>query len=261
MVNAFRWMIFVIGLAVVIGSIMVTSATLAEDHLILSIESPFSGEVVYSKMITVSGTAAAMGGDYIDCVTVNGFPAGRDTWSADILLQEGPNRITVVATTDIGNTATETITVSYKAQPYGIALYVDPTAKTVYVNDTATYILVVNKSGNINTLDLAVKGIGSLDKNSVTLDDDQVSLSITSTTIGSYVTTVTATSQDDHISAYVSVSTRVVTPDSAEIVQIDSNGSAIFRSEVIKNVIPKIQFFRGYFGYVAVNILLNSTAL
>jgi hypothetical protein len=160
-------MIFVIGLAVVIGSIMVTSAGYP---LILSIESPVSGETVYSKMITVSGTAAAMGGDYIDCVTVNGFPAGRDTWSADILLQEGQNRITVVATTDFGNTAIETITVFYKAPTptlvptgtpmptgeYSIALFVDPRAKTVYVNDTATYTIVVKKTANINTLVLAV---------------------------------------------------------------------------------------------------------
>jgi hypothetical protein len=106
-----------------------------------------------------------------------------------------------------------------------------------------------------------IEGIGSLDKNFVTLDDDQVSLSITSTTIGTYVTTVTATSDDHMYYASFSLSTRVVTPASAEIVQIDSNGSAIFRSEVIRNVIPKIQFVRGSFGYVTVNMLLNSTTL
>ena len=112
MVNAFRWMVFVIGLAVVIGSIMVTSAHI--DPMIILIDKPSDGETVNTKTITVSGTAEAMEG-YIDSVTVNDIPAGIDTWSADIELEDGPNPITVVATDDMGQSSSETITVYYQA--------------------------------------------------------------------------------------------------------------------------------------------------
>jgi len=66
-------------------------------------------------MITVSGTAAVIGEQYIDSVTVNDVQAGRDTWSADITLTEGGNDITVVATTDTGQSNSTTITVYYQA--------------------------------------------------------------------------------------------------------------------------------------------------
>ena len=107
-----RWtgFLMVIGLAVVIGSIMIASA---EDPVI-SIDKPSDGETVYSKMITVSGTADTMVG-YIDSVTVNDISAGIDTWSADIQLEDGPNPITVVATDDMGQSRSETINVYYQA--------------------------------------------------------------------------------------------------------------------------------------------------
>jgi len=105
-------MIFVIGLTVVIGSIMVTSAG---DLVILSINSPSEGEEVYSKMITVFGTAAATEGRYIVSVTVNNSLAGKETWSDDISLYEGQNTIKIVATDNFGNTKTEIRTVDYIA--------------------------------------------------------------------------------------------------------------------------------------------------
>ena len=115
MVEIIRWTCFlmVIGLGVVIGSIMVTSA---QDPIIIAIDSPSEGETVYSTMITVSGRATVIGEQCIDFVTVNDVQAGRDTWSADITLTEGGNDITVVATTDTVQSSSETITVYYNPQ-------------------------------------------------------------------------------------------------------------------------------------------------
>jgi hypothetical protein len=108
MVNAFRWTIFVIGLVVVIGSIMITSA----EEPLLTIESHYDGEMVDFDTITVSGCARGTGGAVVDLVTVNDVPAtGTSLWSAEVSLQLGPNPITVVATDDINNSGTKTITV------------------------------------------------------------------------------------------------------------------------------------------------------
>jgi hypothetical protein len=91
---------------------MVTSAG---DLVILSINSPSEGEEVYSKMITVLGTAAATEGRYIVSVTVNNSLAGKETWSDDISLYEGWNTIKIVATDNFGNEKMENRTVYYIA--------------------------------------------------------------------------------------------------------------------------------------------------
>ena len=110
MVNAFRWMVFVIGLAVVIGSIV----TSAGDPTI-AIYSPSDDDTVYTDTITVKG-GANMGteGAVVESVTVNGVLVdGTTSWSEDISLQPGQNKITAVAT-DISNKwAKATITVTY----------------------------------------------------------------------------------------------------------------------------------------------------
>ena len=63
MVNAFRWLIFfVIGLAVVIGSVMVTSA----QEPLLTITSPDDGDSVDFDTITVSGYARGTAGAVVD---------------------------------------------------------------------------------------------------------------------------------------------------------------------------------------------------
>jgi hypothetical protein len=106
-------MIFVIGLAVVIGSMMVTSA----QEPLLTIESHYDGEKVNFDTITVSGYARGTGGAVVDLVTVNGVPAtGTSLWSAEASLQPGPNPITVVAKDEMGEECSETITVYYQAQ-------------------------------------------------------------------------------------------------------------------------------------------------
>jgi hypothetical protein len=81
--------------------------------VILSINSPSEGEEVYSKMITVFGTAAATEGRYIVSVTVDNLPAGKETWSKIISLDAGKNTIKIVATDNFGNNNTTTRIVDY----------------------------------------------------------------------------------------------------------------------------------------------------
>jgi formylglycine-generating enzyme required for sulfatase activity len=113
----------VIGLAVVIGSIMVTSA---QDLVMLSIVSPSDGETVDTNRITVSGNALGAPDAAVKSVTVNGAlasgtaPGGRFTsWmSEEITLQPGPNMITVIAIDTFGNTKTKIITVFYNTSTH-----------------------------------------------------------------------------------------------------------------------------------------------
>ena len=112
MVNAFRRIIFVIGLAVVIGSIMVTSA---EDLPIIEIKEPSDGVTVYTDTIKVSGGAnRGTDGVVVESVTVKGYLAkGTTSWSKDISLQLGQNEITAVATDRSGKCGMDTIYVTY----------------------------------------------------------------------------------------------------------------------------------------------------
>ena len=122
MVNVFRWMVFVIGLAVVIGSIMVTSA----GDAIIIIKSPSDGETVYYNTITVCGGTVGAHAAVVESVTVNGVLAsgtapggGFTSWMTPekIPLQPGPNMITVETIDKFGNKTTETITVIYEYSP------------------------------------------------------------------------------------------------------------------------------------------------
>jgi hypothetical protein len=83
---------------------------------VISIDSPADGATVTEAAVTVSGTvddAAAM-------VWVNGVSAadGDGGFLAVVSLTEGDNVITVVAEDDLGNTATESITVTYEPPVY-----------------------------------------------------------------------------------------------------------------------------------------------
>ena len=110
MVNAFRWMVFVIGLAVVIGSIMVTSA----GNPIIVINNPSNGDTVYTDEITVSGSAMGTDGAVVESVKVNGGLAdGTTSWRKDISLQPGLNVITVEAKDNMRQSSSKTIEVTY----------------------------------------------------------------------------------------------------------------------------------------------------
>jgi hypothetical protein len=103
---------FVIGLAVVIGSIMIASA----QEPLLFIDSPSDGESVDYDIITVSGRARGTDYAVLESVMVNDLLAtGTILWHAEIALHPGSNPITVVATDDTGQNNSETITVYYQA--------------------------------------------------------------------------------------------------------------------------------------------------
>jgi hypothetical protein len=102
-------MVFVIVLAVVIGSIMITTG-----EPILDIDSHYDGEIVKSEKITVYGHVRGTGGVPVESVTVNGIKAtGDPEWSAEVSLHSDSNLITVVATDEMGQSSSETITVVY----------------------------------------------------------------------------------------------------------------------------------------------------
>jgi 2'-5' RNA ligase len=113
MVNAFRRIIFVIGLAVIIGSIIVTSAA----GLRIEINSHSDGDTVRTAKITVSGLAIMdPGGAVVESVTVNEDLAdGTTSWHSKVisLQPDRPNRITAVAIDGSGKRDTATINVTY----------------------------------------------------------------------------------------------------------------------------------------------------
>ena len=97
------------------GLIGDTTSIAVTSFPLLHIVSPSDGETVDTDTITVSGSAMGTEGAVVESVTVNDVQAGSDNWRADISLDEGGNDITVVATTDMGQSSSETITVYYQA--------------------------------------------------------------------------------------------------------------------------------------------------
>ena len=81
----------------------------------LTITSHNDGDTAHTPLITVTGTSSDPSG--IASVTVNGALASGaadwSTWSAEVVLTEGDNTITVVATNNTGGSTTKTITVWY----------------------------------------------------------------------------------------------------------------------------------------------------
>jgi hypothetical protein len=115
--------------------------------------------------------------------------------------------LTNVTLKDENNTAIPGViasdgTVTVFVPTYDVDLTVDALAKTVDVDQAATYSLTVKNNGNVaDTIDLAkVVGIGTLSKSSVNLNagaSEAVSLTVSSGSAGTYPTTVTATSEGD----------------------------------------------------------------
>ncbi|MGA1821284.1 MAG: Ig-like domain-containing protein [Thermoplasmatota archaeon] len=85
---------------------------------VVSIESPVEGAVFNIDSITVSGTASDNSCTCRVEVNVNGgnlmMATGRQSWSIDIILEEGDNFITARATDDSGNVGFDSVTVQYE---------------------------------------------------------------------------------------------------------------------------------------------------
>ena len=91
-------------------------ATAARDAMqapSVAISSPAGGSTVTSSPVTVTGSASA--GSGVKGVTVNGIAAtlSGDAWRASVALTRGQNTITATATSDAGNTAKASETVTY----------------------------------------------------------------------------------------------------------------------------------------------------
>jgi hypothetical protein len=93
------------------------AAAQAELRPVVTISSPANGATVTSSPVTVTGTAG--GGSGVKSVTVNGVTAtlSGGTWSASVPLTHGPNTLTASMTTNVGSTATASVTVTYAPPP------------------------------------------------------------------------------------------------------------------------------------------------
>ena len=147
MVNAIRWIGLVIGLAVLIGCILIASG----EFDLFSIKSPSDGATVDTDTITVSGTALAADFAVVESVTVNGVLAsGTSPWSVVISLQPGSNTITAVATDNTGSIANGTITVYYN-EPTPPPTDVKPSAPAPTSSPTPTPTVTPTGSISITT--------------------------------------------------------------------------------------------------------------
>lgn len=101
-----------------VGNTASAEVTIALDTTApaISIDSPDDGATVTEAAVTVSGTVD----DPAAMVWVNGVSAGDGAggFSAVVSLTEGDNVITVVAEDELGNTASESITVTYEPPVY-----------------------------------------------------------------------------------------------------------------------------------------------
>jgi hypothetical protein len=116
---------------------------------VISIDSPDDGATVTEAAVTVSGTvddAAAM-------VWVNGVSAedGAGGFSAVVSLTEGDNVITVVAEDELGNTASESVTVTYEPP-----VYVTPEELQTALDDLQ--IQLDDLQDQVDTLDSTLSG-------------------------------------------------------------------------------------------------------
>ncbi|MFQ6062183.1 MAG: PKD domain-containing protein, partial [Methanosarcinales archaeon] len=116
---------FSIGTHRVVLTVIDENGTIAMDDVIINVYDatgpkitifqPSEGQVFTTNTITVSGTASDP--SCVQSVTVNGVYAGTTTWSRTITLTPGTNIITIVATDNVGNQQTATITVIYSHVP------------------------------------------------------------------------------------------------------------------------------------------------
>ena len=129
----------------------------------LVITSPISDTTVTTSSIIATGTVSD--DTAIASVTVNGIPAtGTTSWSADITLAEGANIITVVATDTSGNTATETIILTYAPTVTDITsptlTITSPTNGQIFTSNTITLSGIASDDTGLSNVQVKV-GSGS----------------------------------------------------------------------------------------------------
>src|SRR5215204_2854223 len=90
-----------------------------ETNPTISITSPNDGDTITEDSVTVSGTASDSGSGLAKVEVKVGnsgsysAASGTSTWSAQVTLADGENTITAQATDNAGNSATDSVTVTY----------------------------------------------------------------------------------------------------------------------------------------------------
>lgn len=91
------------------------SVTLDTTPPSLVITSPEDGTTVSEPSVTITGTTEAGAAVYVNGVLASD---GTSSWSATVVLAEGDNTVTVTAEDALGNSATETLSVTYEPPEY-----------------------------------------------------------------------------------------------------------------------------------------------
>jgi PGF-CTERM protein len=172
-----------------------------------------NGDILVTVNVTDALSDVAM-------VTTNGVALTKQNspWNGTITAEflPGTYNVTVIATDNAGNTATDDTAQYTVSEVYGFEFTVDETAKTIVQNETAEYTLTVTNTGNVNdTINLTImSGPGTLSINPAVDvavgESKEVTLSVEGINVTDYVTTVNATSQGSEQTASVTVTTTVV---------------------------------------------------
>jgi S-layer protein (TIGR01567 family) len=127
------------------------------------ISTPIDGTTVTTSSINVTGTATDNEG--VTSLTVNGNPVtlGADgSFTTTVSLTNGANTITVIATDAAGNSATETVTVTYFAGDAYLVFAITPNSRLAQVGTPVTIFMSVINAGTATATDVSISQASSL---------------------------------------------------------------------------------------------------
>jgi hypothetical protein len=127
------------------------------------ISTPIDGTTVTTSSINVTGTATDNEG--VTSLTVNGNPVtlGADgSFTTTVSLTSGANTITVIATDAAGNSATETVTVTYFAGDAYLVFAITPNSRLAQVGTPVTIFMSVINAGTATATDVSISQASSL---------------------------------------------------------------------------------------------------
>ncbi|MDY9927291.1 PKD domain-containing protein, partial [Methanosarcina sp.] len=112
----------------------VTITILDNKSPTLRVDYPVDGKFFAQENVTINGIAYDDSG--IESVTVNGIDAGEEEWSKRIFLNEGVNKVEIVATDNAGFSTTKSLTLHY--EPSLVNDHTPPASVTNLQNTTGT---------------------------------------------------------------------------------------------------------------------------
>ncbi len=162
------------------GSSEPVTVTLDTVAPALTIDSPEDGDLTNRETVTVEGTVSD---EHLDSVEVNGVPVTvtDGNYSKRILLDEGANEITVVASDLAGNSETKTVTVTAKWNAPTIENLQPSANRTVKPGDEVDISFSSDAEGGAASFTVQIPAQGNL-LSSTSLPIEEVSPGVYSTT-------------------------------------------------------------------------------